>query len=59
MSPSNAHFSCGVHVGWCVVSDAGLPLKCTDLVNAETACLVCSKQPKDSGAIHWEGAPSR
>ena len=45
-------------VGQHVAKDAKLPLKYSDLVNAVTACPVCSTQcprqlSKGSGAIHW------
>ena len=44
-------------MGWLIAKEAVLPLKCRDLVNAITACPVCSKQcPRqllmESEAIH-------
>lgn len=45
-------------VEWHIAKDAVLPLKYSELINAVTACPMCSKQcprqlPKESGAIHW------
>lgn len=44
-------------MGWCIAKDAGLLLKCNDLINAVTACPMCFKQclrqlTKESEAIH-------